>query len=147
TQFGPAGAAANGFTRELNGRDIDVVANGTATVLYLVGKITANGSCISGGRTNTGNDLEFGCEVGGGAAGGIDAGITGTARLRTYYGDVSSGLTIERRFTGVNTVGTTAVSNRPVGARGLVTLTITNNTGGTVRDITLEDVLPPEYVV
>lgn len=147
TDFGIAGSAANGFTRNLNGRDVDVVANGTSTVLYLVGKITANGSCISGGRTNTVEDLEFGCEADGGSAGGIDAGISRTAVLRTYHGDVTNGLTIERRFTGVNTVGTTTVSNRPVGARGLVTLTITNNTGGTVRDIYLEDVLPPEYVV
>ena len=28
-----------------------------------------------------------------------------------------------------------------------MTLTITNNTGGTIKDIFLDDVLPPQYVV
>src|SRR5690606_3570698 len=86
-------------------------------------------------------------DLDGPTAGGIDVGASDTATLRTYHGDVQGQLTIERSFTGVNTVGTTTVSNRPVGARGLVTITITNNTGGTVKDIYLDDVLPEEYVI
>ncbi|WP_148665435.1 DUF11 domain-containing protein [Sulfurifustis variabilis] len=139
------GGATNGFTRNLNGRDIDVDAGGSAFI-YLVGKITANGSCINGGRTNTVSDVQFGCEADGPSVGGIAA-SGDTAVLHTYHGDVLNQLTIQRSFTGVNTVGTTTVSNRPVGARGLVTLTITNNTGGTIKDIVLDDVLPPQYVV
>ena len=65
------GGVAGGFSRNLNNRDIDVQPNSTAAVLFLVGKITTNGSCISGGRTNTVSDVGFGCEADGGAAGGI----------------------------------------------------------------------------
>ena len=141
----PNGGAANGFTRNLNGRDIDVTVGGTASI-FLVGKVTANGSCISGGRTNTVTNFEFGCEADGGAVGGIaDTGATAT--LRTFHGDGASQPAITRTFTGVNTVGSTTVSTQPLGARGLVTLTINNNTGGTIKDIFLDEVLPPDYVV
>lgn len=144
TDYGPNGGATNGFTRNLNGRDIDA---GGIAFIYLVGKITADASCISGGRTNTVSNVQFGCEADNNGAGGIPAG-SDTATLRTYHGDTGNHqLTVQRRFTGVNTVGMTTVSSRPVGARGLVILTITNNTGGTVKDIYLEDVLPPQYVV
>ncbi|HEY6599884.1 MAG TPA: hypothetical protein VIZ30_11245, partial [Pseudomonadales bacterium] len=141
----PNGGAVNGFTRNLNGRDIDVAPSGTASI-YLVGKLTADASCTSGGRNNVVSGVEFGCEADGNGVGGIpDTGATAT--LRTYHGDSAAQLTITRSFTGVNTVGTTTVSTQPLGARGLVTLTITNNTGGTVTDIFLDDVLPANYVV
>jgi uncharacterized repeat protein (TIGR01451 family) len=143
----PNGGATNGFSRDLNGREIDVQAGSTTPVVYLVGKVTSNASCFAGGTSNTVNDVQLGCEADGGAAGGIAALTTQTRVLRTFHGDQSAQLDIQRAFTGVNTVGTTTVSTQPVGARGLVTLTITNNTGGTVRDIVLNDVLPPQYVV
>ncbi|MGD8594891.1 MAG: hypothetical protein PVF82_18840, partial [Gammaproteobacteria bacterium] len=133
------GSAANGFSRNLNGREIDVEA-GSSTFIYLVGKITANGSCINGGRTNTVSDFQYGCEADGGGAGGISDGAGDTATLRTYHGDVNNQLTVQRSITGINT-------SQPVGSRGYVTLTITNNTGGTVKDIYLDDVLPAEYVI
>lgn len=143
----PNGGATSGFTRNLNGRDIDVQANGTAAVLFLVGKITANGSCIAGGRTNTVSNVEFGCAADGGSAGGIPV-PNETATLFTRHGDTGNNqLTVQRQFTGVNTLGTATTSTQPFGARGLVTLTIRNNTGGTVKDIVLTDVLPPQYVV
>lgn len=143
----PNGGAVGGFSRNLNGRDIDVQANSTAAVLFLVGKITADGSCISGGRTNTVSDVGFGCEADGAGAGGISV-PNETATLFTRHGDTGNNRpTIQRQFTGVNTLGTATVSNQPLGARGLVTLTITNNTGGTLKDVVLTDVLPPQYVI
>jgi uncharacterized repeat protein (TIGR01451 family) len=141
----PNGGSGNGFTRNLNGRDIDVTVGGTASV-YLVGKLTANASCVSGGRTNTVSNFEFGCEADGGAVGGIaDTGATAT--LSTFHGDGQAQLSVTRTFTGVNTVGSTTVSTQPLGARGLITLTISNQTGGTIKDIFLDDVLPPDYVI
>ena len=143
----PNGGATNGFTRNLNGRDIDVQPGSTSAIVYLVGKITADASCVSGGTTNTVNDVQFGCEADGGATGGILALSTQNRLVRTYHGDVDAQLDIQRSFTGVDTVGTTTVSSQPVGARGFVTLTISNNTGGTVTDIVLDDVLPTQYVI
>ena len=56
-------------------------------------------------QNNIVSDLEFGCEADGSGAGGIpDTGDTAT--LRTFHGDVTNQLTIQRAFTGVNTVGT-----------------------------------------
>lgn len=145
TNFANGGATA-GFIRNLNGRDIDVQANGTAAVLFLVGKVTADGSCFSGGTTNTVNNAGFGCEADANGAGGI-AIPNETATLRTFHGDVSGQPTVERFFTGVNTLGTTVLSNQPFGARGLVTLKITNNTGGTLKNLVLTNDLPDNYVV
>ncbi|MGD8575451.1 MAG: isopeptide-forming domain-containing fimbrial protein [Thiohalophilus sp.] len=135
----PNGGSVNGFSRNLNGWEVDVAAGGS-TFIYLVGKVTADGSCTSGGRTNTANQLEFGCEVDANGVGGIPNASSSSAVLRTYVGDVNAQLTINRQLTGIN-------PGQPVGSRGYVTLTITNNTGGTVKDIYLDDVLPPEYVV
>lgn len=143
----PNGDASNGFTRNLNGRDIDVDSS-SSEYIYLVGKITANGSCNSGGETNTVSDLEIGCEADANGVGGIPIpSADDDATLLTYHDDVNNQLTVQRRFTGVDTLGTTTVSTQPMGTRGLVTITITNNTGGTVDDIYLEDVLPPQYVI
>jgi uncharacterized repeat protein (TIGR01451 family)/fimbrial isopeptide formation D2 family protein len=135
----PNGGNTNGFTRDLNGLEVDVPAGGT-TYIYLVGKVTANGSCNAGGETNTVNQVEFGCEVDANGVGGIVDGTSSSATLRTYYGDNNAQLTVQREITGINPA-------QPVGSRGYVTLTITNNTGGSVKDIYLDDVLPPQYVV
>ncbi|MBN2083577.1 MAG: DUF11 domain-containing protein [Anaerolineales bacterium] len=143
----PNGGATGGFTRDLNSRDIDVPPGSTSAVVYLVGKITSNASCIAGGTTNTVDDVQYGCEADGPAAGGIPAATAQTRVLVTHHGDQDAQLDIRRAFTGVDTVGTATVSNQPLGARGLVVLTIRNNTGGTVKDIELDDVLPPQYVI
>lgn len=126
----------------LDGFEVDVTAGGTANI-YLVGKITANGSCV-GSRTNTVNDVRWGCTIEP-PAGGITQTSTGTiptdvATLFTRFGDQSATLSVNRRLTGTNTA-------QPVGTKGTMTITITNNTGGTVKNITLKDVLPPEYVM
>ncbi len=122
------------------GAFVDVPAGGVARV-YLVGKITS--SCNN--QTNTASGIEWGCEVN-----SPDGGITNTstgaspgtasATLETLV--TNSGLQIQRQITGTNTA-------QPVGTKGTITITITNNTGGTVKNIQLNDVLPtgPTYYV
>ena len=133
--FGDMGLSFDGY-------EVDVNAGGSADI-YLVGKITADGSCIAS-KTNTVSDVQWGCGVQS-PAGGITATSTGTipsdiATLITRYGDVNSALRVNRQLTGTNTA-------QPVGSKGTMTITLTNNTGGSVTGIHLADVLPPEYVV
>jgi large repetitive protein len=141
--FGNAGASsfASPYTG-LNGFEVDVNAQGSAFI-YLVGKITADASCVAP-RTNSVTDVRWGCgiEPPAGNIGVTSTGVvpTATATLITRYGDQSANLTINRQLTGTNT-------SQPVGSKGTMTITITNNTGGTVRNISLRDVLPAEYVI
>ena len=119
---------------------VDVPAN-SFTQIYLVGKITS--SC-SVSRTNTASNLQWGCSLEP-PAGGITQTSTGvtpassTATLSTLVG-TAAGLTIQRQLRGTNTA-------QPVGSKGTMTITITNNTGGSIKNIKLRDVLPLEYVV
>ena len=125
-----------------DGYEVNVTAGGTASI-YLVGKITAGGSCISS-KTNTVNNVQWGCKAEP-PAGGISATSTGAAprpavaTLYTLYGDRAP-LSIQRAITGINT-------SQPVGSKGMVTITITNHSGGSVKNIVLTDLLPPEYVI
>ena len=137
--FGNMGTTAFGSPdTSLDGFEIDVFAGGAAFV-YLVGKITS--SCNN--QVNTVSDVQWGCEIEPGD-GGITSTSTGinpgsdSATLSTLV--VNNGLQIQRDVTGANT-------GQPVGSKGTVTLTITNNTGGTVKNITLRDILPVQYVV
>jgi len=122
-----------------DGHEVDATAGGT-TYVYLVGKIL--NSCDAN-STNTVSNFEWGCEADA-PDGGITATSSGaspgnaTATLSSRV--VNSGLNIQRQFTGTNTA-------QPAGSKGLVTITIRNNTGGTVKNIHLRDVLPPQYVV
>ncbi|WP_258868198.1 hypothetical protein [Alkalilimnicola ehrlichii] len=127
--------------------EVDVAA-GTSASVYLVGKLTANASCVTS-RTNTVSNVQWGCDAQP-PAGGISATSTGivpgdTARLFTRYMDDHSALRVERQLTGTNT-------SQPVGTKGTMTVRITNVSGGSVRfsdafAYHLRDVLPPEYVV
>jgi uncharacterized repeat protein (TIGR01451 family)/fimbrial isopeptide formation D2 family protein len=141
--FGNAGSSSfvSPYTG-LNGFEVDVAAGGVANV-YLVGKIESDGSCV-GSRTNTVNDVQWGCTIES-PVGGISTTSTGTtpsdtATVFTRFSDQASTLTVNRQLTGTNT-------SQPVGTKGTMTITIANNTGGTVTGIKLKDVLPPEYVV
>jgi large repetitive protein len=142
--FGQGGTSnfASPFTG-LNGFEVDVNAQSSAFI-YLVGKIVADGSCLGPPSTNTVNDVQWGCTIeppaGGIATTSTGVTPTGTATLTTRFGDQSATLTVNRALTGTNT-------SQPVGTKGTMTITITNNTGGTVKGIKLKDVLPPEYVV
>ncbi|WP_321371819.1 hypothetical protein [uncultured Desulfuromusa sp.] len=120
-----------------------VTAGGSAS-LFLVGKVTNDGSCVSS-RSNTVDNLEWGCEeqtpVGGITETSEGVIPTDTASFYSLYDDVDHpALEVERQLTGVNT-------SQPVGTRGMMTITIRNNSGGSVKNIQLIDVLPPEYVV
>ncbi|GMR17910.1 MAG: hypothetical protein BMS9Abin33_0305 [Gammaproteobacteria bacterium] len=123
---------------EASGNFVEVPAGGTAFV-YLVGKITS--SCSN--SVNTLSDVQWGCEVNP-ADGGITQTSTGaspgsdSATLSTLVSN--NGLQVTRAITGTNT-------GQPVGSKGTVTLTIRNNTGGSVKNINLRDILPVEYVV
>ena len=118
---------------------VDVPAGGN-TFIYLVGKITS--SCETN-RTNTVSDVQWGCEVNNPDGGisqtslGATAG-TSTTTLSSLV--VNNNLQITRALTGLNTA-------QPVGSRGLMTITIRNNSGGSVKNFVLTDTLPTEYVV
>jgi large repetitive protein len=118
---------------------VDVPANGTSDV-FLVGKLAS--SC-SPNTTNTASNLQWGCTVEA-PPGGIAQTSTGVtpANAVATLSDlvVPSGLNVQRQLRGINTA-------QPVGSRGLMTITIRNTTGGTIKNINLRDVLPPEYVV
>ena len=118
---------------------VDVTAGGTTSV-YLVGKIL--GSCTN--QTNTADQLQWGCQTGSVPDGGISQTSTGTTpaasaiNLSTVVN--SGGLTITRQFRGSNL-------GPNVGTRGTITITITNNSGGTIKNLDLDDVLPSTYYV
>lgn len=120
---------------------VDVPAS-SFTQIYLVGKITS--SCATS-KTNTVSNLQWGCQINA-PAGGITTTSTGVtpansaATLSTLVGAGAPGLTVVRQLRGTNTA-------QPVGSKGTMTITITNNTGGTIKNIKLRDVLPLEYVV
>jgi uncharacterized repeat protein (TIGR01451 family)/fimbrial isopeptide formation D2 family protein len=113
---------------------------GSNADVFLVGKIT--NSCNTN-TTNTASAVEWGCEVDA-PDGGITATSTGAmpgAATTTLSSLVTNnGLTIARALTGTNL-------GQPVGSKGTMTITITNNSGGTVKNIRLRDVLPAQYVV
>ena len=118
---------------------VDVPANGTTDV-FLVGKLAS--SCVAN-TTNTASDLQWGCTAQA-PPGGItqtSAGVTPANAVATLSDlVVPAGLNVQRRLTGINTA-------QPVGSRGLMTITIRNTTGGSIKNISLRNVLPPEYVM
>lgn len=122
------------------GAYVDVPANGGFTDIFLVGKIT--NSCTAN-RTNTVSNVEWGCEVdtpdGGIAQTSTNATVgTSTTTLSSLVNN--NNLQITRALTGLNT-------SQPVGSRGLMTLTIRNLSGGSVKNLVLTNTLPVEYVV
>lgn len=124
---------------EAGGGVVDIPATGVANV-YLVGKL-AN-PC--GNQTNTAGSVEWGCR-GTGAAGGIAtsaSGVTVAPSSATLSSVVTNGnLDVQRQYFGVND------TIPSLGSRGRVIITITNNTGGTVRSVKLNNILPTEYEI
>jgi large repetitive protein len=125
---------------------VDVPAEGLADI-FLVGKITSTGSC-TGPRNNRVFDVQWGCEndpYGAGistpaSSNGITPSVrtADTAQLSTVV--LPNGLNVAVSITGTNT-------SQRIGSKGRVRITITNNTGGTIKNIRLRDVLPEAYVV
>jgi uncharacterized repeat protein (TIGR01451 family) len=119
-----------------------VAPPGGTRFYYLIGRVTD--SCTN--RDNTVYDVEWGCQSEP-PAGGISTTSTGltpgdTETLRTR--SIPSGVDVDVALTGVN-------PSQPMGARGTVTITITNNSGGTIHGgadgVDLHNLLPAEYVV
>ncbi len=119
-----------------------VAPAGGSGFYYLVGRVTD--SCVD--RINTVSDVEWGCQVqappGGIAATSLGLTAGDTAEMGTLSDWAS--LDIDVALTGTNL-------GQPMGSKGTVTITITNNTGGTIMGgaggFRLRSVLPPEYVV
>ncbi|MBN1379186.1 MAG: DUF11 domain-containing protein [Gammaproteobacteria bacterium] len=127
------------------GANIDA-QRGSSAFTYYVG--TVADLCTN--ETNN-SSIEWGCQVnapaGGinadGSGGALDAGLPAdsdddTAGLST--GVNPFGVDIARSFTGINPA-------QPVGTKGVLTITVTNNSGGTIRDLVLTDTLPEDYQI
>ncbi|WP_160152664.1 isopeptide-forming domain-containing fimbrial protein [Microbulbifer sp. ALW1] len=126
------------------------IAEGGEINLYLVGKLQRDASCSSGTPLiNSLEDVQFGCAVQT-PPGGIIPGLDDTGELRTWYGQGSvaggaTALEVERTLTGIDGSAT-------VGMRGLMTITLSNQSGGTVwfdssMGYHLRDQLPDGYVL
>ena len=125
------------------GAFVDVVRGGSGHI-YFVGRI--RNTC-----TNHVNNagIEWGCEADGPPDGGISTPIASGGATPPFGNSDSAllstavdpaGLTVTQRTTGAN-------PGQPLGTRGVITLTLTNRTGGSVRNIRLRDVLPSGYAL
>jgi len=133
--FGDMGTSVDGY-------EVDVLPNGNAQI-FLVGKITSSCNADS---TNTVSDIQWGCAVEGNAGGITHTSLDpnpiadAEAYLESLVENPNTNLDIRSNLSGLN-------GSQPVGSRGLMTITVTNNTGGTVRDIVLTNALPAQYAV
>ena len=135
--------------------DVDVPEGGSAFI-YFVGSVQS--SCTN--EINTANVVAWGCEEdnqnggtltspgpnNGTVPGNYPADLTDIANLSAQP---IPQLTVEHYLTGLTgaTLGAPINAQPPVGTKGLLTIRIENQTGTTVRNIHLRDILPPEYVV
>ena len=128
-----------------NAADPDDIAAGTNTAfVYYVGRVL-------GAHTNNTNssDISWGCAVDSPTGGLItvpaSTGGSPPAVVIAETGDLSTtvvpaGLQITQTVTGSNPA-------QPLGSKGLVTVTINNQTGGSIKNIELQNVVPNGYVV
>ena len=128
-----------------NAADPDDITAGTNNAfIYYVGRILSAHS----NNTNT-SDISWGCAVDSPAGGLITVpastggfspavGIAETGVLSTTV--VPANLQVTQTVTGSN-------PGQPLGTKGLVTVTINNQTGGTIKNLVLRDVVPAGYVV
>jgi len=119
-------------------------SSAASAFVYYVGRIRA--SCTN--QTNNTN-IEWGCEADSPPDGGLvtpatSSGITPGFSIGSFADlsaqVITSGLNIQQAVTGINVA-------QPVGSSGLVTITIENLSGATIRNLDLTDTLPVEYVV
>ncbi len=126
---------------------IDVIPPDTnQRFIYLVGTILNR--CEN--MLNT-SSMDWGCAIEP-PVGGV-AGLSGflppppvptdTATLSAKVNP--AGLLIAQTITGVNPANGNILPGSPLGSKGVVQLTITNNTGGTIRNLQFADVLPANY--
>ncbi len=128
-----------------NAADPDDIAAGSNTAfVYYVGRVLA-------AHTNNTNlsDISWGCAVDSPTGGLItvpaSTGGSPPAVVITDSGDLSTtvlpaGLQITQTVTGSNPA-------QPLGSKGLVTVSINNQTGGTIKNIQLQNIVPNGYVV
>ncbi|HEX5055534.1 MAG TPA: hypothetical protein VFX02_03465 [Gammaproteobacteria bacterium] len=122
------------------GAHIDATA-GESAYTYYVGEVAA----LCQNHNNSAN-IEWGCEAASPPAGGISALTPGvvnaddsdSAQMSTEVDP--SGVQIQQTVTGVN-------PSQAVGTRGIVTVTLTNNSGGTIRNLVLADTVPADYEI
>jgi uncharacterized repeat protein (TIGR01451 family)/fimbrial isopeptide formation D2 family protein len=132
---------------------IDVSA-GSSAFIYYVGRIRRQ--CNN--QTNRASDVQWGCEVNF-PDGGITAPATTGGVLPAYsVADPAVGSNnLHTSIAGAGLDVTVAMDGsnqaQPLGTKGIVTITIANNSGGTMRlwdgvaDYSLRDVLPAQYVM
>ncbi|VAW55291.1 hypothetical protein MNBD_GAMMA06-1054, partial [hydrothermal vent metagenome] len=122
----------------------DIAAGSNTAFIYYVGRVLAahtnnvNTSDVSWGcavDSPTGGLITVPASTGGGTPGVV---IADTGNLSTNVNPAN--LQITQTVTGSN-------PGQPLGAKGLVTVNIFNQTGGTVKNIELSDVVPNGYVV
>ncbi len=119
------------------GTSIDA-EQGESAFIYYVGEILA--FC-----QNWSNDanIEWGCQNSP-APGGVNDSTPGVVNSDDSDGAIMStqvspsGVSVTQTVTGVNTA-------QPVGTKGIVTIDIENLSGGTIRNLVLEDILPEDY--
>ncbi len=128
---------------EFGGAFVDITQGGE-TFIYFVGTI-AN-TCTN--HTNT-TGIEYGCQADSPPQGGITTPATNGGVLPTFsVGDTAelstavnpAGVNISQSITGSNSV-------QDLGSKGILTITINNRSGGTVRNITFNDTLPAGYTL
>ncbi len=114
-------------------------SSAASAFVYYVGRIRA--SCTN--QTNNTN-IEWGCEADSPPDGGLvtpatSSGITPGFSIGSFADlsaqVITSGLNIQQAVTGINVA-------QPVGSSGLVTITIENLSGATIRNLDLTDTLP-----
>ena len=122
----------------------DISAGSNNGFIYYVGRILTS-------HTNEINnaDVSWGCEATSAAGGSItvpasNGGSTPSVTL-SDTGDLSAevvpaGLQISQTVTGSNT-------SQPLGAKGLMTIFLNNQTGGSIKNITVDATLPAGYVM
>ncbi len=123
------------------GSFIDTLQGGE-TFIYFVGKI--QNTCANHTNNTT---IQWGCQANSPPQGGISTPASsggqvpffsnaGSANLSTAVNP--AGVLISQSITGSN-------SAQPLGSKGILTIRIRNQSGGTVRNIALDDLLPAGY--
>ncbi|MBW2710241.1 MAG: DUF11 domain-containing protein, partial [Deltaproteobacteria bacterium] len=141
----PDEASANSTDPFGNAADPDdVLASSNNAFIFYVGRILDDHIAV----TNDSN-VSWGCEADSSGGGSITVpastgGFTPSVVIADT-GDLSTtvnpaGLQITQTVTGSNT-------GQDLGSKGLVTVTINNQTGGTVTNVELENIVPNGYVV
>ncbi len=117
---------------------------GTQATVYFVGQFQTLCNI-----TQADVDVEWGCEVDPGGAGGITApGSNGGTAPNVIISDSQiSGTDVNAGDIAVTHTITGSNVGQPLGSKGVLTIEITNNANGSVRNITLTDVLPAGYAL